>query len=254
MRLQDKVAVITGGAGNIGLQAAKSFLSEGAKVVLVDRDITALERAQQELDSPQKTAICVADVTKPEDVAAYAEAAVEAFGPIDVFFNNAGIEGPVASITEYPDDAFQKVMAVNIFGVFLGMKYVIPKMRDGGSIIVTSSTAALKAAPALAGYSASKHAVVGIMQSAAIDVAPRRIRVNSLHPAMVESEMVRRIEEKIAGSEDTSEAHNSFLSRMALGRYITPQEAIDMVVFLASDESRMTTGNQFVIDAGYMLT
>lgn len=253
MRLQDKVAVITGGAGNIGLQAAKSFLREGAKVMLVDRDLTALEKAKSQLDE-ERTAICVADVTKPEEVMAYAETTVQAFGSIDVFFNNAGIEGPVASITDYPDDAFQKVMAVNIFGVFLGMKYVIPKMRDGGSIIVTSSTAALKAAPALSGYSASKHAVVGIMQSAAIDIASRGIRVNTVHPAMVESDMVRRIEEKMAGVGNASEAHKTFLSRMALGRYITTEEAIDMVLFLASDESRMTTGNEFVIDAGYMLT
>lgn len=253
MRLQNKVAVITGAAGNIGLQAARAFVDEGASVMMVDLDAAALEKARAGLD-PARTAVCVADVTRAEDVAAYAEAAVEAFGPIDVFFNNAGIEGPVAPITDYPEDAFQKVMAVNVFGVFLGMKYVIPKMRDGGSIIVTSSTAGLTAAPALVGYSTSKHAVVGIARSAAIDSAARGIRVNTVHPAMVESEMVHRIEEAIAGPDDTEAARKSFLSRMALGRYVTPQEVIDMVVFLASDESRMVTGSQFVIDAGYMIS
>ncbi len=153
-----------------------------------------------------------------------------------------------------PYDAFQKVMAVNVFGVFLGMKYVIPKMRDGGSVIVTSSTAGLTAAPALVGYSTSKHAVVGIARSAAIDSASRRIRVNTIHPAMVESDMVHRIEAMISGSDDTATARQGFLSRMALGRYVTPQEVIDMVVFLASDESRMVTGSQFVVDAGYMIS
>lgn len=253
MRLQDKVAVITGAAGNIGLEAAKAFLAEGAKVLLVDRDAEALEQAQATLDAA-RTAISVADVAKAEDVAAYAEAATEAFGPIDVFFNNAGVEGPVAPITDYPEDAFQKVMAINVFGVFLGMKYVIPKMRDGGSIIVTSSTAGLTAAPALVGYSASKHAVIGVARSAAIDSAARGIRVNTLHPAMVESAMLRRIEAAIAGPEHIAEARKSFLSRMALGRYVTTQEVVDMVVFLASDESRMATGGQFVVDAGYMIS
>jgi len=253
MRLQDKVAVITGAAGNIGLQAARTFLSEGAKVVMVDRDAPALERARAGLD-PDRTMICVADVTRAEDVAAYVEVAATGFGPIDVFFNNAGIEGPVAPITAYPEDAFQKVLAVNVFGVFLGMKYVIPKMRDGGSIIITSSTAGLTAAPALSGYASSKHAVIGIARSAAVDVAPRGIRVNTVHPAMVESEMVHRIEEAVAGPDNTDMARKGFLSRMALGRYVTPHEVIDTVLFLASDESRMTTGSQFVVDGGFMIS
>lgn len=253
MRLQDKVAVITGAAGNIGLQAAKAFLNEGAKVMMVDLDAKALEQAREGLD-PERTAIFAANVTKPDDVKAYAQATVEAFGPIDIFFNNAGIEGPVAPITEYPDDAFEKVMAVNVFGVFLGMKYVLPKMRDGGSAIITSSTAGLTAAPALAGYSTSKHAVIGIARSAAIDSAARGIRVNTVHPAMVESDMLHRIEAAIAGPDDTENARKSFLSRMALGRYVTPEEVVNMVVFLASDESRMTTGAQFLVDAGYMIS
>lgn len=256
MRLQNKVAVITGANGNIGFQVAKAFLNEGAKVMMVGRNKASLEKAQNELDPDKnKTAICVADVTKPEDVAKYAEETYNTFGEIDVFLNNAGIEGPVLPITEYPEEDFLKVMEVNTFGVFLGMKYVIPKMKDGGSIIATSSTAALKAGSSLVGYNTSKHAVVGIVRSAAVDVASRGIRVNSLHPAMVESGMVHRIEKKIAGNEeDSSKAHDNFIAHMPLGRYVTLEEVSSMVVFLASDESKMVTGSQFVIDSGFMLT
>lgn len=253
MRLKDKVAVITGANGNIGLQTAKAFLKEGAKVMMVGRNAESLEKARAELDKT-RTAICIADVTKPEDVAAYAEATVKTFGPIDIFFNNAGIDGAVAPITEYPEDAFLKVMEVNVFGVFLGMKYVIPKMRDGGSIIVTSSVAGLRApGPAQVGYTTSKHAIVGMVRSVAIDAAPRGIRVNSLHPGMVESKMMHQVEEEIAGEGDPSKVHNKCLSYVPLGRYVTLEEVSDMVVYLASDESRMATGGQFVIDGGFLL-
>ena len=255
MRLKDKVAVITGAYGNIGLHTAKAFLREGAKVMLVGRKAESLEKVQTELDpAGTQTAICVADVTKAEDVAAYAEATVQTFGPIDIFFNNAGIDGFVAPIDQYPEDAFLKVMEVNVFGIFLGMKYVVPKMKDGGSIIATSSVAGLKAAgPGQVGYTTSKHAVVGIMRSTAVDVAPRGIRVNSLHPGLIESKMMERVEKKLAGAGNISDIHKEFVTHIPLGRYVTLDEVSDMVVFLASDESRMVTGSQMVVDAGYML-
>ncbi|MGD9970967.1 MAG: SDR family NAD(P)-dependent oxidoreductase [Sulfuricurvum sp.] len=255
MRLQDKVAVITGAYGNIGLQTAKAFIKEGAKVMLVGRNAASLEKAKIELDPEgTQTAICAADVTKPEDVARYAEETFKTFGAIDIFFNNAGIDGVVAPVTEYPEDAFLKVMEVNVFGIFLGMKYVIPKMKDGGSIIATSSVAGLKApGPAQVGYTTSKHAVVGLVRSTAIDAAPRGIRVNSLHPGMVESTMMRNVEKRIAGNTDTAQVHDAFVSHLPLGRYVTLEEVSNMVVFLASDESQMVTGSQFIVDAGYML-
>jgi NAD(P)-dependent dehydrogenase (short-subunit alcohol dehydrogenase family) len=250
VRLKDKVAVITGAAGNIGAATARLFHAQGARVALVDFDAPRLKEIAAKLGGDRVAAI-VADVTKASDVRRYAEEAAERFGPIDVFFNNAGIEGPLAPITEFPEDGFAKVMAVNVTGVFLGTKYVAPKMREGGSIIITSSVAGLKGSPNFVGYTTSKHAVIGIMRSAAIDLAPRRIRVNTLHPGMVESEMMRRIEGHV--SEDTkSDARPQFMSRILLGRYVLLDEVADVVLFLASDESRMTTGNQFVIDGGFM--
>lgn len=255
MRLKNKTALITGAYGNIGLQIAKQFLAEGANVMLVGRNKASLEKAQNELNPDKnKTAISVADVTKPEDVAKYAEETYNTFGEIDIFFNNAGIDGVVAPVTEYPEEAFLKVMEVNTFGIFLGMKYVIPKMKDGGSVIATSSVAGLKApGPGQIGYTTSKHAVVGIMRSTAIDVASRGIRVNSLHPGMVESKMMRDVEQRIAGEGDTAQVQEAFVSHIPLGRYVTLVEVGNMVVFLASDESKMVTGSQFVVDAGYML-
>lgn len=252
MRVKDRAALVTGGAGVIGLAAAKRLLEHGARVALVDRDAAALERAAEGLD-PARVHRLVADVAQPEQVRAYAAEAFDRLGPIDIFFNNAGIEGPTAPITEYPDEAFQMMMAINVTGVFLGMKYVLPRMRDGGSAIITSSIAGLMGSPSFCGYTTSKHAVIGLMRSAALDAAPRGIRVNTIHPGFVESEMIKRIERTIAGGSDTSAVRQSLLARTPLGRYITPGEIADTVLYLASDDSRAVTGGTFVIDGGVMI-
>lgn len=250
MRLVDKIALITGGAGIIGTAAAKRLVDEGAKVILVDSDPERVEAACRQLP-PGSAHSLVADVTSPTSVAACAERAAAIWGPLDIFLNNAGIEGPTATITDYPVDAFERVMAVNVIGVFLGMKYVLPKMRDGGSVVITSSVAGLGGSPSFVGYVTSKHAVIGIMRTAALDVAGRGIRVNTVHPAMVESPMMRRIEASIEGEVDAGGVRAHFQSRIPLGRYIEPSEVADMMVFLASDESRMVTGATFTVDGGF---
>jgi len=251
MRLANKVAVVTGAVGAIGSATARAFLTNGACVMLVDRDERGLTEMLAGL-AGERAAGVVADVTRVADVVRYAEEAVQRFGSIDVFFNNAGIEGAVAPLCEYPDDAFDAVMAVNVRGVFLGMKHVLPRMNDGGSAIVTSSVAGLQGTLKTVGYVASKHAVIGIMRCAALDAAARRIRVNSVHPAMVESDMVRRIERQYM-PDNPEQVRRNQLTRLRLGRYITPEEVAATVVFLASDESRMTTGQTVVVDGGYLL-
>ncbi len=134
-RLKDKVAIITGGTGGIGKATAELFLSEGAKVVIVDKSKELLEKASFELDH-ENLSYCVADVSKANDNKKLVEHTLEVYGRIDVFFANAGIEGTSKPIAEYPDDIFDKVIAVNLKGVWLGCKHVIPKMKKGGSVMI----------------------------------------------------------------------------------------------------------------------
>jgi len=196
-QLENKVAIITGGAGSIGKTTAKLFLVEGAKVVLVDISETQLKAVVSDLGS-KNVAYCVADVSKAIEVQGYVNEAVKLFGKIDVFFNNAGIEGVVQPIVDYPEDVFDKVIAVNVKGIWLGNKYVLPQMNEGGSIIMTSSVAGLLGFAGLGAYVTSKHAVVGIMRATAIEAAALKIRVNSIHPSPVNNRMMRSIEEGAA--------------------------------------------------------
>ena len=250
-RLENKVAIITGGAGSIGKITAKLFLEEGAKVFLVDTNEHDLKIVDDELEG-SRIKYCVADVSKSEDVQRYVKEAVAEFGKIDIFFNNAGIEGVVKPLVDYPDDVFDKVMAVNVKGNWLGNKYVLPQMNDGGSIIMTSSVAGIVGMAGLGAYVTSKHAVVGIMRVSAIEAAPRKIRVNSVHPSPVDNRMMRSIEEgsSVGHGEDTKK---KFEASIPLGRYAEPIEIAKLVVFLASDESQFITGTTQVIDGGLVV-
>lgn len=246
-RLENKVALITGGAGSIGQTTAKLFIEEGAKVVLVDLDEAALKKVVAELGD--QAAYVAANVTIAADVQRYANEAVKKFGKIDIFFNNAGIEGVVKPITEFPEDIFDKVIAVNVKGVFLGCKYVLPQMKDGGSMIITSSVAGLGATPNFVAYTTSKHATLGIMKTAALEAAPRKIRVNSIHPSPVDNRMMRSIEEGYEPGK-AADMQKTFAASIPLGRYAAPLEISKLVLFLGSDDSQFITGAQYVIDGG----
>jgi NAD(P)-dependent dehydrogenase (short-subunit alcohol dehydrogenase family) len=247
-KLENKVAIITGGAGSIGQITARLFLDEGARVMLVDLNEEALQKAVEELGN-ENVQYSAADVSRSEDVQRYVDATVKSFGKIDVFFNNAGIEGVVKPIEEYPEEMFDKVLAVNVKGAWLGIKYVLPQMNDGGSIINTSSVAGINGSPNVSAYITSKHAVVGIMRAAAVEAAPRKIRVNSVHPSPVDNRMMRSLEEGFAPGQ--AEAVKKELEKtIPLGRYAAPEEIAQLVLFLASDESRFITGTTQVIDGG----
>ena len=247
-KLTNKTAIITGGAGSIGKTTAKLFLEEGAEILLVDLEEEALKSAVAELGS-KNVSYCVADVTKANDVKRYAEEAVKKMGKIDIFFNNAGIEGVVKPVTDYPEDIFDKVMAVNVKGIWLGNKYVVPQMKDGGSIILSSSVAGISGSPNVSAYVASKHAVVGLMRSLAHEVALNKIRVNTINPSPVDNRMMRSLEEGFAPGQGEA-AKKSFEQSIPLGRYATPQEIAQLVVFLASDDSQFITGTTQVIAGG----
>jgi len=250
--MNDRCAVITGAAGNIGAAAAKRLRADGLRVLLVDRDAAGLERQRDALGRDGVHTF-VADVTSADDVRAYCTRAAELFGAVDVFFDNAGVEGPSAPVTEFPDEGFDRVIAVNVRGVFLGIKYLAPVMRDGGSIVITSSIAGLMGSGGFVAYTASKHAVIGIMRDAAIDLAPRRIRVNTIHPGFVRGDMMKRILTGRDPGADPDKLMADFTQHTRLGRFVEPDEIAGLVSFLASDDTVMVTGQTFVMDAGTLL-
>ncbi len=246
-----KSVVITGGAGAIGLATAREFLGRGARVLLVDRDGDAVEAARSKLAELGDVFTAVADVSSEADVEDYVKDAVERFGKIDVFFNNAGIEGRMRPIVDTEVTDFDKVFAVNVRGVFLGLKHVLRAMlkQGHGSIINTSSEAGLNGATSLADYVASKHAVTGLTKAAALEVARDGIRVNSIHPSPVNTPMMRRLEATWnAESPETVKAE--FEAKSPMGRYSDPSEIARVVVFLASDDASFVNGAQIRIDGG----
>jgi len=249
-RLKDKVAIITGGAGGIGRAAGRLFVAEGAQVLLADVDEDALGEAVADIGSNQLSH-CVTDVTDPGANQRMVALAEERYGGVDILLANAGIEGQVKPITEYDVQVFDRVIAVNVRGVWLGLQAAIPALqkRGGGSIVITSSTAGLRGAPGMSPYITSKHAVIGMMRSAALECAPLGIRVNTVNPSPVETRMMRSLEEGMAPGAGEA-AHEMIKSRIPLQRYGEPDDIATLMLFLASDESSFITGSVYMADGG----
>jgi NAD(P)-dependent dehydrogenase (short-subunit alcohol dehydrogenase family) len=248
--LDGKVSVITGGAGSLGLASARLFLAEGAKVMLVDLRQADLERARGELGAGANADIIAADVSDAAATRAYMERAVARFGKIDVLFSNAGNQGPVMPVTEYPEDQFDALIAVHVRGAFLACKYGLPKMNDGGSIIITSSVVGAMGAPGSVAYVTAKHAQVGLMRTVAKEAAARRIRVNTLHPGPIDNAFQARIEEnigKMAGGIDATKMLNDAIP---LHRHAHPDEIARSALYLASDLSSFVTCSVLMADGG----
>ncbi len=250
-QLDSKTALITGGAAGIGLETARLFLREGARVMIVDLDQAKLDAAADLLRADGEVQTFAADVSSPEGTDAYVAATIEAFGRIDVFFNNAGIEGRVAPLTEQRVEDFDRVMAVNVRGAFLGLRAVLPVMmqQKGGSIINMSSIAGLQGSANVAPYITSKHAVVGLTKAAAIEAAPFGIRVNSVHPAPINTRMMRSLEEGFSPGHG-AEVKAGLESSIPLGRYGESSDVAQLVLFLASDAAAFVTGAQYSVDGG----
>lgn len=251
LRLKNKTAIITGGANGIGKHTAALFLKEGANVVMVDLKEDELNDAAEALEQFGPIIGVQADVSKENDVKKYVEKALKNFGQIDIFFNNAGIEGKIAPITEQDVDDFDNVQAVNVRGVFLGLKHVLPVMMNqkNGSIINSSSVAGFIGSPGAAPYTASKHALIGLTKTAALEAAPFHVRVNSVHPSPVNTRMMRSIEDGMSPGRG-EEVKNALSKKIPLGHYAEPEEIARLVLFLASDDSSFISGSQYRIDGG----
>lgn len=240
-RLDGKLALITGAGSGMGRAMAHRFCQEGAQVVAVD--ISGAQHDLADTVGPK----CIpfhADVSQSQDIQAMFAFVQAHFDGLDILCNNAGIQGPIVTTTEYPEDDYEHVMAVNARGVFLGMRYGIPLLlqRGGGVIINTASMASLVAFPQLMAYCASKGAVRMMTKAAAIEYAEQNIRVNCFCPGSIMTGMLTGMPEDYV---------QAVINANPVKRVGTAEEIADLAVFLASDESRFITGSEIVIDGGY---
>lgn len=248
MKLKDKTCIVTGAAGSLGQSAARLFLQEGARVLLVDSNEAALKAAAHSMDS-DRVDYMAADVTQARDTKAYIDRAVEKWGGLDVLFGNAGVNGQISSIADYPEDDFDHVMAVNVKGCFLACKYGMPVMQAGGAVVLTSSVVGVTADPGICAYATSKHALIGLMRVAAKEGAQRGIRVNVIAPGPIDNSFQLDIEKRL--SQVVGQDATKMLDGMiALGRHGQPEEIARAVLFLASDDSSFTTGTVLMADGG----
>ena len=241
-----KVAFVTGAAGGIGRAAALAFAREGASVAVSDvSDQNVRETARIIEESGGRALAVGCDVTRTEDVKAALGKTVDAFGRLDVAFNNAGVENEVKPMAEVTEEEWDRILAVNLRGVFLCMKYEVPLMLEqGGAIVNTSSGAGVKGFPGGAAYVAAKHGVVGLSKSAALDYAAFNVRINAICPGIVDTEMMRRF------SGGTPEGRAAVISQEPIGRMGTPEEIAAAVLWLCSDAASFATGHAMVVDGG----
>jgi NAD(P)-dependent dehydrogenase (short-subunit alcohol dehydrogenase family) len=247
-RLGGKVAFITGGESGIGLATARLFVAEGARVHVAGLVRDRLEAAGAELGS-DALSWSVTDVTEEDQVAAALEQAADRFGGLDVLFSNAGIAGDRGLITEYPTDVFRRVLDVHVLGAFLVLKHGLPRLSDGGSVIITSSVVGLTSAPGICAYATAKHAQVGLMRTAARETAARGIRVNTIHPGPTDTAFQRAIEVAATGA-PPEEAARAFDAIIPLGRHASPAEIAHCALYLASADSSFVTGSTLTVDGG----
>ena len=245
MRLQGKIAIVTGAASGFGRGMAERFAAEGANVVVADLNAAGAEAVAQAI-GPAAVAIGV-DVAKRSDVEAMVSLAVERFGGLDILVNNAGYthrNGPMLGVDEA---TYDRIFAVNVKAIYLAALAGIPELRrrGGGVIINTASTAGLRPRPGLTWYNASKGAVITLTKSMAVELAPDQIRVNCLCPVAGETGMLGQFM-----GEDTPELRAKFIASIPIGRLSTPEDIANAALYLASDEARFITGVALEVDGG----
>ena len=242
MDLNGRVAVITGAASGIGAACARTFAAKGAKVVVVDVNASGARAVAKEVGG-----LAIAcNIANESEVNALVAQTERELGPIDVFFNNAGVLGALKPLVDYPEETFDRVIAVNVKAVWLGMKVVAPllRARGGGAIVNTASIAGLRGSPNIIAYTASKHAVVGMTRAASLELARHNIRVNAVCPAPIETPMVQELETEIRRERLTA--------TIPMRRYGEPHEVAALVAFLASADAAYITGAIYTVDGGAM--
>jgi NAD(P)-dependent dehydrogenase (short-subunit alcohol dehydrogenase family) len=240
------IALVTGGGGDIGRAIALRLARMSECVAVVDIDADAAETTARLVKAAGGAATAIrADVSCAAESARYVATVEDRCGPIGIFANNAGIEGVVAPLHEYPDDVFDRVFAVNVRGMFLGLKHVLGRMRQRGTgaIINTASTSAIRGRAGLAGYVASKHAVLGLTRTAAVEVTGTGIRVNAVLPGPIESRMIRALDGQACRTGTPA-------GRAGAARPGDPQSIAEVVAFLASAEATHVNGAAWVVDGG----
>jgi len=246
-KLEGKVALVTGGGSGIGRAAALAFAREGATVAVADRVLeSGEETACMIRDSGRESLFIPCDVSKTEEVKTMVAKTTEQFGRLNYAFNNAGIEGAMNPIVEYPEDDFRRVLSVNLTGLWLCMKYEIPHMlkEGGGAIVNNASVAGLIGAPGMSAYSASKHGVVGLTKTVALEYAKNNIRVNAVCPGVINTSMNDRF---VAAHPEMEEL---FLNAHPVGRIGEVAEVAEAVIWLCSDAASFVTGHAMAIDGG----
>ena len=250
---EGKTVLITGANGAIGTATAKLLAERGAEIFAVDIPGTDWSAFRSAVGHEDRVATGEADVTLEKDVKGYVEAAKARFGKIDVFFNNAGVEGPVAELPDLEIDDLRKVFDVNVVGVVLGLKYVLKEMYAAGkgAVVNTSSVAGLGGSPGMTPYISSKHAVLGVTRTAALEGAPKGVRVNCVNPGPIDSRMMDSIN---TGQGDKEKMHDATASAVPMARYGTPAEVAGLVAFLGSDDAGYCNGGFYTVDGGMTAT
>ena len=247
-RLDGQVALITGGEGSVGRATARALLREGCRVVLAGISPDGLAAARLEFGD-EVAEVVRTDVTDAASVRAAVSSTVARFGRLDIVFSNAGIAGVIAPVAEYPDDEFDRVLAVHVRGSFLTCKYSLAALPDGGRIIINSSVVGLTSDPGISAYATAKHALVGLMRTLAKEVASRAIRVNTIHPGPIDNDFQHAIEVAATGA-PADRAAKVFDEMIPLRRHATPDEIAAAVLFLAGPDSSFMTGATLVVDGG----
>ncbi len=243
----DRVALVTGAGSGIGRAIALGLAAEGARVVVSDLDEAGGAETVAAIEKSGGTAIFVrADVSKPEEGEALVGSAVKELGALHVAVNNAGIGGPTAPTGDYPIDGWDRVIAINLSGVFYGMRYQIPALLDsgGGSIVNVASILGQVGFPSSSAYVAAKHGVVGLTRSAALEYAARGVRVNAVGPAFINTPLIEK--------NMTPEARAGLVAKHPIGRLGESEEVAELVVWLSSEKASFVTGSYYAIDGGYL--